>query len=132
MDAFATEAQYRALYDTDLDGTRLQAFLEKASRRIASSCAAHGADTGDLDAEILADVCIDMVHRAIGDGEGASIPYGATQYSESATPYTVSVSLGNPYDDLFMRKSDYELLGIPLTRIGYASPMANAMDGDGR
>lgn len=123
--AFATVAEYRAKYATDMDDATLSEWLEDASSVMAdamdAACVDYYEPTDSMAAR-LKRICREMTHRAIGDGSDASlaIPFGATQASMAAGGYSVSSTMGNPYGDLFMTKAEKSALGIANGRIGWA------------
>ena len=107
MEAFATTAEYRDKYDTEMDSA--------------------GVDYSNPDAKLtsrLLRVCRDMVHRAIGDGtdSAASIPFGATQASMAAGGYSESFTIGNPYGDLYLKDRERKSLGIKAIGFAVAVP----------
>lgn len=65
-----------------------------------------------------------MVVRALGDGQTSGVPIGATQGSMSALGYSQSWTIGSggATGDLYLSKSDRQLLGI-LGKIGSYSPV---------
>lgn len=132
--AFATVAEYRAKYATDLDDAKLGAWLEDASGMMADEMDAAGVDyyepTESMAARLMR-ICRDVVHRAIGDGTDLSmgIPAGATQASMAAGGYSESFTLGNPYGDLFLRDSERKALGISRGGVGLAVPSYGAIGG---
>lgn len=64
-----------------------------------------------------------MVLRALGDGESAGIPMGATQGSMSGLGYSQSWSISNgSAGELYMSKMDKKLLGVG-DKIGSYSPV---------
>lgn len=125
--SFATAAGYRAMYDTDTDGGRLQALLDRASRDIAAELRAAGIaydDPGEDFAADLSDVACSMVRRALGeDAAEIDIPFGASQVSQTGGPYTASATLANPYGDMFMTKAERRKLGIGRARAGFSPPV---------
>lgn len=74
--------------------------------------------------EIKGIVSCRMVVRALGDGQTAGVPMGATQGSMSALGYTQSwtIGRGGSAGDLYLAKADRQLLGI-LGAIGSRSPV---------
>lgn len=127
MEAFATTAQYRAKYTTDMDDNALAEWLADASGTMADEMDEAGVDYSDPSeafAARLMRVCRDMVHRAIGDGSAStdSIPYGATQASIAAGGYSTSFTMSNPYGDLFLRDKERRSLGILRGGFGVAVP----------
>ena len=119
MEAFASIQNYKAIYDTSVTDTRLTALLLKATRKIAAQLDSAGIDyeTADEDYKaLLADVCIDVVHRSIGDGSEVDVPYGAKQFGETTGSVTWNFSLANPYGDMFLTAENKRDLGISKTR----------------
>ena len=132
--AFATVAQYRAKYATDLDDAQLLVWLEDASGIMSDEMDAAHVDfcepTESMAAR-LSRICRDMVHRAIGDGTDLSmgIPAGATQASMAAGGYSESFTMGNPYGDLFLREAERKALGISRGGVGLAVPSYGVLGG---
>lgn len=127
MQAFATAAEYRDKYNTDMDDDRLSEWLADASDIMMSEMDSAGVDYSDPDAKMAARlirVCRDMVHRAIGDGTdaAASIPFGATQASMAAGGYSESFTIGNPYGDLYLKDRERKSLGIKAIGFAVAVP----------
>ena len=133
--AFATVAQYRAKYNTELDDESLLVWLEDASGIMAAEMDAAHVDycePTDSMAARLSRVCRDMVHRAIGDGSDAAfaVPFGATQATQAAGGYSLSTTMGNPYGDLFIKRDEKRLLGIVRGGIGMARPSYGRLEPD--
>lgn len=125
--AFATTAQYRAKYATELDDDTLAEWLADASDIMAAEMDRGGVDYSDPDesfAARLMRVCRDMVHRAIGDGSysAMSIPFGSTQASMAAGGYSESFTIGNPYGDLYLKAADRRALGMTGSGFAVAVP----------
>ena len=122
---YANAQDYKGYYpDTAVSDSRLEMFLGKATRKLNAEMRLAGVDYSAPDEEFAAnlkDVCIEMVHRVIGDGgeQAQSIPFGASQYTASAQPYSESFTLANPYGDLFITQSEKRMLGISGKRIGF-------------
>jgi hypothetical protein len=117
MTAFATVAQYKAKYDTDMSDTSLAVWLADASDIMAAEMDKAGIDYSNPDEDFaarLCRVCRDMVHRAIGDGSASAmgIPFGAKQASMAAGGYTQSFTMDNPYGDLYLKAAERRALGI--------------------
>lgn len=124
---FATLEQYRAVYDSSETDARVDAFLCKASRRMAAAMDAGGVSYEEPSEEFsdaLADVCCDVAHRALGEGGtyGNPLPFGATEYSQGADGHTESYTLSNPYGDLFLTKAEREMLGLDAQAVGSLAP----------
>ena len=64
-----------------------------------------------------------MVVRALGDGQDAGVPLGATQGSVSALGYAQSWTIGSggSFGDLYVSKTDKQMLGVS-NSIGSYSP----------
>lgn len=112
--AYATSAQYLAVYDSSADPMRIDALLERASRKVDVALAERGAEVpgepGELLASVLSDTCVDMVHRVLGDGGGMDIPSGVTQYAQSQGGFSESFSFTTPYSDLSVRADELTAL----------------------
>lgn len=125
---FASVEQYHAIYDTSIADERVDVFLKKATRRIAAALDGAGISydepTQDF-SDTLADVCCDVVHRALGstDSNEAQMPFGATQYSQGANGYSESFTLSNPYGDLFLTQAERDLLGINAQLVTSITPL---------
>ena len=122
MEAFATSSDYMAYYDVDIEPSRLDALLMKASRLIAAQLTASGiewakrAEDDCCYAGLLADVACDVVHRSIGEGGKADIPYGASQFGETTGSVSWQFSMSNPYGDMFLSAANKAVLGIGRSR----------------
>lgn len=125
--AYATVAEYKALYDTDMPDARLSAWLEKASRKIDASLAKRGAVLPDQMGEelesLLADTCTDMVHRVAPSGQ-SSMPDGMTSYSQGGNGFTESYTFA-AYSSLKVRSDELDailaLLGLQSGGVGFGS-----------
>ena len=71
-----------------------------------------------------------MVVRALGDGQDAGVPMGATQGSVSALGYAQSWTIGSggSFGDLYISKADKQMLGVSNT-IGSYSPTEELVKG---
>ena len=122
MEAFATSSDYMAYYDVDIEPSRLDALLMKASRLIAAQLTASGIEWAKRAkddccyAGLLADVACDVVHRSIGEGGKADIPYGASQFGETTGSVSWQFSMSNPYGDMFLSAANKAVLGIGRSR----------------
>lgn len=122
MEAFATSSDYLAYYDVEIEPSRLDALLMKASRLIAAQLTASGVEWEDKAAGdccyagLLADVACDVVHRSIGEGGRADIPYGASQFGETTGSVSWNFSMSNPYGDMFLSSANKAMLGIGRSR----------------
>ena len=115
--AFATTAEYRAKYDTDMPDEALAVWLDDASDIMAGEMDAAGVDYSNPDETFearLCRVCRDMVRRAIGDGSQATlgIPFGAKQASMTAGSYSEQFTIDNPFGDLYMKEAERRALGM--------------------
>lgn len=118
--SWATVEQYEARYGAAVDVDTLQECLDDATAQINSQLTAAGIDYSEPSADyarLLMMVCRQMAHRAMGATESA-LPFGATQASQTAGPYTQSFSFGNPYGDLYITASEKRMLGIGKPYIG--------------
>lgn len=75
------------------------------------------------DDEVKGVVSCRMVVRALGDGQDAGVPMGATQGSISALGYAQSWTIGSggSFGDLYISKADRQMLGVS-NNIGSYSP----------
>lgn len=97
------------------------AHLARASRIVRDEFAREGLDitvliqAGRLQADTVADVVCDMVaymqRSAVGD-----TPFGATQVSQTAGPYTQSASYKTPTGSLSFTRVHRRRLGLPTSR----------------
>ena len=71
-----------------------------------------------------------MVVRALGDGQDAGVPMGATQGSVSALGYAQSWTIGSGggFGDLYISKTDKAMLGVS-NSIGSYSPTQELVSG---
>lgn len=132
MQPFATVEDYEVLYGEVDDSDVLLAYLTDATDVMMAELDASGIDYANPTEDYayrLMRVCRTMTHRAIGDAadDGAMdgppvIPFGATQFSQTAGPYTRSATMGNPYGDLFMTAEEKYALGIGVPKAAVMSP----------
>lgn len=82
------------------------------------------------DDEVKGVVSCRMVVRALGDGQDAGVPMGATQGSVSALGYAQSWTIGSggSFGDLYISKADKQMLGVSNT-IGSYSPTEELVKG---
>ena len=119
MVPFASVEDYRATWPTDeaTDET-LTARLTQATALMCREMELGGVEYSDPSqpfSEALRAVCIAMVRRTRASSEapgGAEIPFGATQFSQTAGSYTHSATLANPLGDMRLMPSERRLLGI--------------------
>lgn len=123
MEPFATVEQYEARYGDVDDAGVLGEILMDATREIAAALEQAGIDFSEPTEEFAArlmQVCRSMASRAMGDD--GEIPYGVTQYSQGAGEYTQSFSVGNPYGDVYLSKSERKMLGLGRARASFCIP----------
>lgn len=126
MEPFVTIEAYRRRYPDDdvADGVLLEV-LADATMAIASELDAEGIgydEPTDEFANRLASVCRNVAHRVIGEGDESEIPFGASQFSEGAGSYKQTVSMANPYGDVFLTAAERRALGIGSQRGAVFSP----------
>lgn len=124
MEPYASVEDYVARYGEVDDPKLLYELLMDATRLIASELERVGLPTDD---EVAADrrmqVCRTVSNRAMSQESGESgIPVGATQFSQTAGPYTESFSFKYPSRDIYLTKAERRLLGIARGRIGFIGP----------
>lgn len=134
MEPFATAEQYEARYGEVDDPELLSEVLMDATRLIASELERSGRPvegSGEEAAERRMQVCRSVAFRTMAqelEGDGPSIPAGATQYSQGTGIYTASVTMGNPYRDVYLTKAERRMLGIGRGRIGFSMPGGDGDD----
>lgn len=106
--SYATVADYEAVYGPYGDDALLQAWLDKASRKIQAELGGT-TPTGDL-LKTCSDIACDMVNRAL-DATDTGLPVGMTQFSMTAGSYTRSGSFPSGYGALYITKSEKQQLG---------------------
>jgi len=130
MVAFCTVEQYEARYGEVEDETVLEEIIKDASRKIAAECdrcRINWRDPDDPDYEDkLMQSCRDMAHRAfIYESADSSVPYGATNYSQSVDGFSENMSFtasgSSGYGDVFITKAERKLLGLYKRHIGQIS-----------
>ena len=135
MQAFATVEQYMTRYGEVNSGDMavLAETLVDASRKIAAKLDRAGIDWRDPDedyAERLMQVCRDMAHRALSVDEQSGIPFGATQFTTSVDGFSEQVGFqttgSSGFGELYITKSERELLGLNRARVMSVSPLGGA------
>lgn len=125
MEPFATVERYRATHPDDVLGDeRLLALLGQATNIICVELDRHDIDyvsPSETFTACLERITITMVHRSAG-GAGGEIPFGATQFSQTAGSYTRSASFANPTGDLYLTKAEKLQLGIGRARVCVTTP----------
>lgn len=77
----------------------------------------------DADEKVKTVVSCRMVIRALGDGNGAGVPIGATQGTMTAGPYSQTWTIGSGSSgELYLSKADKAMLGVA-NRIGASNPL---------
>lgn len=117
MSQYATLDDLRQLWPDagTLDEARAQALLPLVSASIDAMCAADGLDASGIDDAILRLVTCQAATRMLMTSGG----YGVTQTSWGASPYSGSESYANPTGDLYLTKTERELLGLGGGYAGY-------------
>ena len=126
--SWATVSDYQARYGVVVDTATLQECLDDATSQINASLDAAGIDYTAPSADYarrLMMVCRQMAHRAYGNDGSDIAPFGVSQTSQTAGPYTQSFSFSNPYGDLFMTASEKKMLGLSSSYIGAITPVVN-------
>lgn len=97
------------------------AHLARASRLIRDEFAREGLDitvliqAGKIQADTVADVVCDMV-AYMQRSAASDVPFGATQVSQTAGPYTQSASYKTPTGSLSFTRVHRRRLGLPTSR----------------
>ena len=116
------EARWRTL--TTEEQAQAEVLLEDASAILASKVVVDPTDTEQ--AYNLKMVVCNMVKRAMLAGDSAAL--GLTQESMTAGPYTQAYTYSNPTADLYLTKTEKQLLGIG--GFGKGRTILYAMAGD--
>ena len=126
--SWATVSDYQARYGAVVDTATLQECLDDATSQINAMLDAASIDYTSPSADYarrLMMVCRQMAHRAYGNDGSDIAPFGVSQTSQTAGPYTQSFSFSNPYGDLFMTASEKKMLGLSASYIGAINPVCN-------
>lgn len=97
------------------------AHLARASRIVRDEFAREGLDitvliqVGKIQADTVADVVCDMV-AYMQRSAASDVPFGATQVSQTAGPYTQSASYKTPAGSLSFTRVHRRRLGLPASR----------------
>lgn len=102
-----------------LDEARAGALLQLVSAAIDSMCTSDGIDPESIDADVLRLVTCQAATRMLMTSDAG---YGVTQQSWGASPYSGSASYANPTGDLYLTKTEKDLLGIGKAWAGYICP----------
>lgn len=108
---FCTREEYVARYGEPTDPSVLDECLAEASREIERAVRDTGRGGMLADPDFLLDckaVCRDMVFRVAE----SSVPFGATQYTQSAAGFSESYSFARAYGSIKLNRADREKLGI--------------------
>lgn len=130
--AFATVDEYLAKYPACAYAEAVvAAILEDATDAIEGELCP-GFDYEAYAAK-LSRVCCSVAHRALPDGgdaqEGAFVPSGATQATQTAGSYSFSASFSGGYGEVYLTKADRVKLGISGGAYLYAEPFGGGDDG---
>lgn len=130
MEPFATVEQYEARYGEVNDKSLLAEVLMDVTRLMASELDRAGISIADEQtADLRMQVCRSATYRTMGQEADQELPIGATQYTQSAGVYSESVSIGNPYRDVYLTKAEKRMLGVGRGRIGFVGQFGG-VDGD--
>lgn len=102
-----------------LDEARAGVLLQLVSAAIDSMCTSDGIDPESIDADVLRLVTCQAATRMLMTSDAG---YGVTQQSWGASPYSGSSSYANPTGDLYLTKTEKDLLGIGKAWAGYICP----------
>ena len=126
--AYATAAEYKAVYteDADIDNTRLSAILDEASDTIDGELANAGVTLEDWESEyasLVKRICMKVAHRSVGNDGFGEVPYGTTQVNMSAGSYSRGFSFGSEgFGDVFLTRNEKLQLGIGRSKACVLSP----------
>ena len=104
---------------SSLDEARARPLLQLVSAAIDSMCTSDGIDPESIDADVLRLVTCQAATRMLMTSDAG---YGVTQQSWGASPYSGSASYANPTGDLYLTKTEKDLLGIGEAWAGYICP----------
>ena len=124
------ELRWRALEEDEM--ARCEQLLNDASVIMASAMSSSGIDWESISedsllAQSLVVVCCDMVIRAMK--APVDLP-AVTQYSQGAVGYSESMTYANPNGDLYLTKSEKNMLGITGAVISTVRPAIHDCEGD--
>lgn len=121
-------AAYATLADVKARMTRTLSSTEETvcTNLLDDAAVAIDAYKKDAPADAKKVVSCRMVTRALGDGDSAGAPMGASQGSQSGLGYSQSwtMSSGGAVGELYLSRLDKKLLGVG-DRIGSRSPVEN-------
>lgn len=121
---FATAKDYEERYGPG--GERVDVTLGDASGAMAAAYFSRYGEEYEKGAHPVFDmnaraVCCSIAHAALSAPDGFE---GASQYSQTAGPYTASVTYANPSGSVYIGRSDLKRLGLLGCRIGAIRPSA--------
>jgi len=128
MEPFATVEEYRARYPDDAtEDAVLLEVLTEATDLICSELDEHDIDYSDPAEPFtyrLKRVCRTVARRSLGSGQdaGGEVPFGASEFAQTAGQINASVTFANPYGDLFLTEQERRSLGIGAARACVLSP----------
>lgn len=113
MTAFATVDDYTQRYGEPADSDRISVLLEDASALMLSAFEDVYGDYAEgtcsaFDRSAKA-VCCLLVNRVVATNADM---IGATQYSQSASIYSASITYGSALGEMYLGKSDLKRLGL--------------------
>lgn len=120
MAQHATIDELRAMWPGGtLDEARAAAVLPLVSASIDALCASEGVDVSGISSEVLSLVTCQATIRMLMASDAG---YGVTQESWGATPYSGSATYSNPTGDLYLTKTERQLLGLGADWCGFVMP----------
>lgn len=121
MAQHATVDDLRALWPgpDDLDEGRAGTLLPLVSSAIDALCADGGVDPSGVDPSVLRLVTCQVAIRMMVTSDDG---YGVTQASWGASPYSGSASYANPTGDIYLTRTERQLLGIGKAWAGFVTP----------
>lgn len=102
-----------------LDETRAGTVLQLVSSAIDALCASEGVDPSGVGADVLRLVTCQAATRMLMASDAG---FGVTQESWGATPYSGSTSYANPTGDIYLTRTERQLLGLGAPTCGFVSP----------
>lgn len=100
----------------------LDSYLARASRIVRDELAASGVDirsmiaAGAVQADTAADVVCDMVSYMVRSSGSGEVPFGASQATTSAGPYSQSATFATPTGSLSFTRVHRRRLGLTVSR----------------
>mgnify|MGYP002612652685 CR=1 FL=1 len=120
MAQHASVSDLRALWPEagTLDEARAEVLLPLVSAAIDGTCASEGVDPSGVDDGVLRLVTCQVATRMLATSGG----FGVTQTSWGASPFSGSESYANPTGDIYLTKTERQLLGLGAPTCGFVSP----------